>query len=489
MNALSVIWPSQSPWSARRLVMLSAFVAGLAFLLLLSVAGLLVTLAAVAFLVTFALAWRSTSFGVGAVLLTVPVQGVAEVTAGPVSLTWTKIIVAAAVMAWGLRVLLGDVPLRFDLVAGTYTIYVAVLMASVVNARDLDAWAEEVYRWGIALVVYVMAASAARERWFGRTVLATTAVAVIGVSIAGMIQVTTGAGPASFTVNGLTRAYAAFGEPNPFAAYLEMTVPLLVAVALAGLRIDLGRGRVTAPERLVWVWTAAVAFGCIALMLTQSRGGWLGFLAGMAAVLLLTGGRARWLLMAGAAALVIVLLAASVIGPIGERVSVDAIATRGNVQVTPDNFSVQERLAHWRAGIAMAEAHPLLGVGAGNFSDRFREFTPVWRFRISRGHAHNSYIQAAAQSGLAGLAAYLALLGAVALRLGGRMRTVDKRTRSLVIGAIGVTVAVMVHGMFDYLHVLSLGLQLSAVWALADAGVSSDDLAGDGVWRDEVDLG
>jgi O-antigen ligase len=266
-------------------------------------------------------------------------------------------------------------------------------------------------------------------------------------------------------------------------------VPLLVAVALAGLRIDLGRGRVTAPERLVWVWTAAAVFGCIALMLTQSRGGWLGFLAGMAAVLLLTGGRARWLLMAGAAALVIVLLAASVIGPIGERVSVDAIATRGNVQVTPDNFSVQERLAHWRAGIAMAEAHPLLGVGAGNFSDRFREFTPVWRFRISRGHAHNSYIQAAAQSGLAGLAAYLALLGAVALRLGGRMRTVDKRTRSLVIGAIGVTVAVMVHGMFDYLHVLSLGLQLSAVWALADAGVSSDDLAGDDVWRDEVDLG
>jgi O-antigen ligase len=451
------------------------------------VVGLLVALAIVAFLVTFVAGWRATSLGVGAVLLTAPVQGVAEVAVGPVSLTWTKIIVAAAVMAWGLRVLLGDVPLRLDIVAGTFAIYVAVLMASVVNARDLDAWAEEVYRWGIALVLYVMAASAARERWFGRTVLAATAIAVIGVSIAGMVQVVSGAGPASFTVNGLTRAYAAFGEPNPFAAYLEMTVPLLAAVALAGLRIDFDRRRIVARERLVWGWTIAAACGSIALVLTQSRGGWLGFTAGMAAVLLLTGGRARWLLMAGAAALIIVVLLAPLIGPIGERVSLDAIATRGNVQVTPDNFSVQERLAHWRAGIAMAEAYPLLGVGAGNFSARFREFTPVWRFRISRGHAHNSYIQAAAQSGLAGLAAYLALLGAVALRLGGRMRAVDRRTRSLVIGAIGVTVAVMVHGMFDYLHVLSLGLQLSAVWALVD--IRSDDAAADGARCDEAHLG
>jgi hypothetical protein len=69
------------------------------------------------------------------------------------------------------------------------------------------------------------------------------------------------------------------------------------------------------------------------------------------------------------------------------------------------------------------------------------------------------------------------------------MRAVDRRTRSLVIGAIGVTVAVMVHGMFDYLHVLSLGLQLSAVWALANADVSSDDLAGNGARRNEVDRG
>jgi hypothetical protein len=45
----------------------------------------------------------------------------------------------------------------------------------------------------------------------------------------------------------------------------------------------------------------------------------------------------------------------------------------------------------------------------------------------------------------------------------------------------------MVHGMFDYLHVLSLGLQLSAVWALVD--IRSDDAAADGARCDEAHLG
>jgi hypothetical protein len=47
----------------------------------------------------------------------------------------------------------------------------------------------------------------------------------------------------------------------------------------------------------------------------------------------------------------------------------------------------------------------------------------------------------------------------------------------------------MVHGMFDYLHVLSLGLQLSAVWALAEVGMERDRDAGDGAGRVEAPLG
>src|SRR5207237_4979463 len=80
-----------------------------------------------------------------------------------------------------------------------------------------------------------------------------------------------------------------------------------------------------------------------------------------------------------------------------------------------ENFAVLEREAHWLAGLNMVSAHPFLGVGLGNFNVRFAEFTASPTFLISQGHAHNYYIQVAAEAGLIGLAAYLLLLGAIVL--------------------------------------------------------------------------
>jgi hypothetical protein len=41
----------------------------------------------------------------------------------------------------------------------------------------------------------------------------------------------------------------------------------------------------------------------------------------------------------------------------------------------------------------------------------------------------------------------------------------DPVSRSVVVGVAAVTTAVAVHNAVEYLHVLSLGLQLSVVWA------------------------
>ena len=67
-----------------------------------------------------------------------------------------------------------------------------------------------------------------------------------------------------------------------------------------------------------------------------------------------------------------------------------------------------------------------------------------------------------------GLGAYLALIVTVAIRLRSRWRAVRGSDRIIVIGAIGVSVAVATHNVFDYLHVGVLPMQLSLVWALAE---------------------
>jgi O-antigen ligase len=207
--------------------------------------------------------------------------------------------------------------------------------------------------------------------------------------------------------------------------------------------------------------------------LTQSRGGWLGTAAGLGAVAWLLGRRVRL----AAVAIGVLALLAVVVTPYGARLAgrlfEGASLESRSVLVTPENFAVQERLAHWRAGLAMAKQYPYLGVGAGNYSTRFREFTPEWRFRISRGHAHNAYVHVAAQSGFLGLGAYLIFCAGVASQLLTAWRAAgDGPAKPLVVGAIGVSVAFAVHNVFDYLHVLSLPVQLAVLWALAGTAIS-----------------
>ncbi|MFN8516865.1 MAG: hypothetical protein U0841_30690, partial [Chloroflexia bacterium] len=105
------------------------------------------------------------------------------------------------------------------------------------------------------------------------------------------------------------------------------------------------------------------------------------------------------------------------------------------------------------------------------FNLRFPEFTVSPTFLISQGHAHNYYIHVAAEAGLVGLTTYLLLLGMI---VGTGLRTllltgrpgVDPAARPIVIACLGVVVAVGIHNVFENLHVLSMGVQLSTVWAL-----------------------
>jgi putative inorganic carbon (HCO3(-)) transporter len=412
---------------------------------------------------------------IAAIVLSVPLQSQLAVHIGDRTVTWTKIAVAAAVIAACARFLDGDARLDLPAIAFAFGAFVLVLIASIVNAQDLDAWAGEVYRWGIAFLVYLIAVEATRDDRFLPFVTLAMSIAVIGASLAGFYQAFAQVGPKTFGANGFTRAYSAFGEPNPFAAYLEMSVLLLVAIVLACL-VPMKSWRVAKrPETwFVAIVSGSIAFGSFALLLSQSRGGFIGFVAGMVTIVWLTFAWARWTIVAAVFALTFVIL----IPPFGPKIRGRLVESVGNpsaqTQVTTENFAVQERIAHWRAGLAMWGDYPFLGVGAGNFPNRFREETQVWRFRISRGHAHSSYIQAAAQAGIVGFLGYLTLLSVATVTCIRRLKRAGAEYKGVVVGAMGVTVAVIVHGLFDYLHVLSLGLQLSIVWAMVDLGDRSN---------------
>lgn len=404
----------------------------------------------------------------GLLALSVPVQAVGTLSAGPVSVTMTKLVVAALVAAFVVRFAVGAARIHLTLPVWGYAAIVATLIISILHAKEYGSWAGEVYRWSIAAVVLVIALDVVRDRTSAWWAVAGTGAGILGASALGFYQVIASVGPASFRAGGVIRAYATFGEPNPFAAYLELSVPVFIAITLAGLRAGQWRRR----RRLVVASAMVSLIGTLALLLTQSRGGVLGFAAAVFVVVWWSGPRLRRL------SLLIGLVVVLVIGlsPAGQRLEArfagGGFGLERNVQVTPATWANQERLAHWRAGIAMMDAYPWTGVGAGQFNARYREFTQVWRFRIPRGHAHNGYIQMGAQAGVPGLAAMLLFCGTlIAAAWRGLSGARDAVARALALGGLAVVVAFCVHSVFDYLNVLSLGIQLSLAVSLASRPV------------------
>src|SRR5215469_14281932 len=118
----------------------------------------------------------------------------------------------------------------------------------------------------------------------------------------------------------------------------------------------------------------------------------------------------------------------------------------------------------------MFRAHPVLGVGAGNYSAAYARYqvSPDWFEAL--GHAHNYYINAAAETGILGFLAILALVG-TALLAGWRAARGQERAESashqpsvgwaLALGLLAALVAQSVHNLTDDLFVHGIELQFA----------------------------
>src|SRR5438552_10499963 len=103
----------------------------------------------------------------------------------------------------------------------------------------------------------------------------------------------------------------------------------------------------------------------------------------------------------------------------------------GVVQISLTNpssqdYSTAERLAHWIAGLHMFIDHPVLGVGIGNYSDAYPQYF-ITIFTNPLGHAHNYYINIAAETGLIGLLAFILFLLAVFIAGGQSFLEINKK--------------------------------------------------------------
>lgn len=150
----------------------------------------------------------------------------------------------------------------------------------------------------------------------------------------------------------------------------------------------------------------------VAIVLTQSRGGFLALGVTLGAWALFTRGRVFKIALAPAAVLLFLALAPAT--------TLDRITS---IQKYSHDSSARDRLSSWKVAWRIAEDRPLTGVGPGNFIAVYDRYTNDFR---APHVAHNTPLQILANAGIPALAVFLALLtyGVVtAARLASRART------------------------------------------------------------------
>ncbi|HZU12707.1 MAG TPA: O-antigen ligase family protein [Chloroflexota bacterium] len=392
-----------------------------------------------------------------ALAVAAPWLGGMEQTFGTFSLAPTDLLIAGIGIAW-----LADAAVRRHSLIATRIwtpyvfLYLVAISLSALAGLDWHSSLKEIVKWAEMLVIYLAAVRFLRRRDVP-FVLAALIAAGVSQAILGYIQFLFGLGPEAFLQHRLfLRAYGTFDQPNPYAGYLNMIIPFsLVLGALPGR----GRG-------LSW---AAFILMVGALLASQSRGALLAFLVASTIVCSVLWSRAAAMARLGLLALAAGGWLASFglvpLGPFQKLINAVGLnVTFSNV--TNANFSAVERAAHWLAGVRMFSAHPLLGVGIGNFGLAYPRYHPRGWY-ASLEHAHNYYINVAAEAGVVGLGAYLLVAGSAlwysyrAIRL-----ATDRFSFVAALGLLGVLVATDFHNVFDVLYVHGLVALLGLLVAL-----------------------
>ncbi len=246
----------------------------------------------------------------------------------------------------------------------------------------------------------------------------------------------------------MDRASGSFICPNHLAGFLEILLPLALALAVTG--------RMKPFVRIFLIYATLVIL--VGVAATQSRGGWIAAAVSLCALVLFLLRTKGQYLMALAVAVV---LTSS-----GYWLYSRSVALR--VQGTELSGHGREiRLRLWASAFQMWKDYPWWGVGPDHFDYRYRHYREaVDRTQGRPGRAHNDYVNTLADYGVVGLALALIPLGVAAWgvmrswphlqRSGGEFGEKKSNRAAVVLGGSAGLVALLVHSFFDFnMHVPS----------------------------------
>lgn len=377
---------------------------------------------------------------VGALALFVVLTFVEQVPGVGAGLTAVKGAGAVVALVWALALLRRRIGI--DGLLGARLAFCVAAVAFLVWAGASAVWADSAgtavssaFRLAQGVLLTLLVASCIRDRRAFRLVLAAFVGGALLAAVLGLVGI---AGAADATASTDVRIGGGLGDPNYLAA---VVVPaIFMALALRETSESAGRRRL-----LLGVLAVLV----VSLLRTESRGGLLALVACAAAAIVLGGPLRRKILATTGAIAAAGAIYFAAFASAGSLHRVLDLGTSGTAS--------SGRTELWDVALRAFAAHPLGGVGAGNFPLVEAHYAAFTNANLTKSYleldlgevVHNTYLHVLAELGATGLAIFvLALLIAVGLgwracRIAARTgeRAFETQVRGLLIGAIGMLVA------------------------------------------------
>jgi len=302
--------------------------------------------------------------------------------------------------------------------------------ASVIWAPSTGAALGELSQYFLTLILVPIAYTAVRSR---RDLQIALIAVVLGAMFAGAVGIVQ---PPNAEVLESTRATGTIGDPNEFAADLIAGLALATGFALS-------RG---ARPSLRLLGLAAIPVCILGIFVSVSRGG-LVALTAVFVVAAFTAG--RWRLAA------VAMLLVAAIGGVLYFTEFAPLPARERVLTTNGGTG---RAELWQVGLRIVRAHPVGGVGVGNYVRESPEFVLApgvlhhseLIFTQEPKPAHNTYLQVTGEMGIPGLLLFLAVIigclrcALIAARIAAARGDValEAQARGLFLATVGILASV-----------------------------------------------
>lgn len=222
-----------------------------------------------------------------------------------------------------------------------------------------------------------------------------------------------------------TRVYSTLQNPNVLAEYLLLIIPLGGAMLLSAR-----------DNRVRAVTFVCCGLMCLCMVLTFSRGGWLGLLlAGGIFVVLL---KPRLMLLLPFALIVLYFALPETV--------INRFVSIGDLQ----DGSTSYRVSIWMGTLAMLKDYWLCGVGPGTAA--FNLVYPAYSYNTATAqHGHNLYLQILCDGGVCAFVVFVAVIFVFCRMICGALsRSKSWRSRYYLAAAISGVGGFLVQSMTDY---------------------------------------